>query len=70
MMLLCGVDNLLTSSCVQQTHRTTITDVSEDLRHVLELRKSLRIIVKSTYTKKRSLKHIKKTVVVSVGHHL
>jgi len=51
MMLLCGVDNLLTSSCVQQTHRTTITDVSEDLRHVDDLRKSLRIIVTSTYTK-------------------
>jgi len=70
MMLLCGVDNLLTSSCVQQTHRTTITDVSEDLRPVHDLRKSNRIIVTSTYTKQRSLKLIKKTDVVSAGHHL
>jgi len=69
-MLLCGVDNLLTSFYVQQTHRTTITNVSEDLRHVHDLRKSLPIIVTSTYTKQRSLKLIKKTVGVSVAHHL
>jgi outer membrane lipoprotein-sorting protein len=70
MMLLCGVDNLLTSSCVQQTHRTTITDVSEDLRHVHDLRKSIQITVTSAYTKQRSLKLIKKTVLVSVGQCL
>jgi hypothetical protein len=77
MMLLCGVDNLLTSSCVQQTYRTTITDVSEDLRHIHDLHTSPRIILTPTYTKQKRpsvcmltfLKCIKKIDVVSESHH-